>query len=81
MALYNTTLWLSSVNFINVLRTAFALIDPESVEKIDNLTVFFTLLGSAGVKGVRRTLMKSSPDHLPDENVQDSEDAENEESD
>ncbi len=51
----------SGVNFINVLLTAFALIDPESVKKIDNLTVFNTLLGSAGVKGVRRTLMKSSP--------------------
>jgi len=32
-----------SVNFINVLRTAFALVDPESIKKIDNLTVFFTL--------------------------------------
>jgi len=27
-----------AVNFINILRTAFMLIDPESVKKIDNLT-------------------------------------------
>jgi len=48
------------VNFIKVLHTAFALVDPESVKKIAKLTVFFTLLGSAGVKGVHRALMKSS---------------------
>ncbi len=51
------------VNFINVLHTAFTLVDPKSVKKIDNLTVFFTLLGSASVKAVRRTLMKLSPGH------------------
>ncbi len=50
------------VNFINVLRTAFTLTDPKIVNKIDNLTVFFTLLGSECVKAVRRTLMKLSPD-------------------
>ncbi len=49
------------VNFFNILHTAFALVDPKSVKKIDNLTVFFTLLGSASVKAVRRTLMKLSP--------------------
>jgi len=37
------------------------LVDPESVKKIENLTVFFTLLGSVGVKAVRRMLMKLSP--------------------
>jgi len=47
-------------NFIDVLRTAFTLVDPKSVKKIDNLTVSFTLLGSASVKAVRRTLMKLS---------------------
>jgi len=51
----------SSVNFTNILRAAFTLADPESVKKIDNLTVFSTLLGSARVKAVRRTLMKLSP--------------------
>jgi len=49
------------VNFINILSTAFALADPESVKKINNLNVFFTLLVSVGVKGVHRRLMKSSP--------------------
>ncbi len=28
------------VDFINVLRTAFTLVDPKSVKKNDNLTVF-----------------------------------------
>ncbi len=51
----------SGVNFINVLCTAFTLVDPKSVKKIDNLTVFFTLLGSARVKAVRRTLVKLTP--------------------
>jgi hypothetical protein len=36
-------------DFINVLREAFTILDPKSVKKIDNLTVFFTLLGSAHV--------------------------------
>ncbi len=31
------------VNFTYVLREAFTLLDPKSVNKIDNLTVFFTL--------------------------------------
>jgi len=49
------------VNFINIQHTAFLLVDPKSVKKIDNLTVFFTLLESASVKAVRKTLMKLSP--------------------
>jgi len=53
---------ISSVNFTNVLCAAFTLVDPESVKKIDKLTVFFTLLGSECVIAVRRTLMKLSPD-------------------
>jgi len=40
------------------------LIDPESVKKIDNLTVFLNVLGSARVKAARRTLMKLSSDSL-----------------
>jgi hypothetical protein len=39
----------SGVNFINVLRAAFTLVDPESIKKIENLTVFFTLLESAHI--------------------------------
>jgi len=50
------------LNFFNVLRTAFMLVDPKSVKKIDNLTVFFTLLGSTSVKAACRTLMKLTPD-------------------
>ncbi len=51
----------SGVNFINVLRTAFALVDPESVKNTVRSSVSFTLLGSMSVKAVRRTLMKLSP--------------------
>jgi len=35
------------VNFINILQAAFVSTDPQSIKKTDNLTVFFTLLGSA----------------------------------
>jgi len=51
---------LLGVNFTNILHAAFRLVDLENVKKIDNLTVFFTLLGSACVKAVRRTFMKFS---------------------
>ena len=49
------------VNFINVLRTAFALVDPESVRTQSSHQYLFTLLGSTNVKAVRRTLMKLTP--------------------
>ncbi len=49
------------VHFINIIRTAFTLVDPKSVKKIDNLNVFPTLLGSGCVKAVHRKLMKFSP--------------------
>jgi len=49
------------VNYINVLRTAFALVDPESVKIQLSNQCLFTLLGSTSVKAVRRTLMKLSP--------------------
>jgi len=52
---------LTRLNFINVLRTAFTLTDPESVKKRVKLSIFFTLLGSTSVKAVSRTLMKLSP--------------------
>jgi len=51
----------SGVNFTNVLCAAFTLIDHESIKKIDNLIVIFTLLGSVRVKAVHRMLMKLSP--------------------
>jgi len=43
------------------------LVDPERIKKIENLTVFFTLLGSARVKAVHRTLMKLSPGFMDTE--------------
>jgi hypothetical protein len=51
----------SGVNFINVLRTDFALVDPESVKSHQCL---FTLSGSTSVKAVHRMLMKLSPVRL-----------------
>ena len=47
-----------AVNFTNILRAAFTLADPKSAKKLLNLTAFFALLVSAGVKAARRTLMK-----------------------
>jgi hypothetical protein len=51
----------SGVSFTNILEEAYKLIDPKSVKKIDNLTVFFTLLGSVRKKAACRTLMKLTP--------------------
>ncbi len=48
-------------DFINVLRTAFLLVDPERVRTQSSCQYLFMLLGSTGVKAVRRTLMKSTP--------------------
>jgi len=59
--MYQTALPLPSVNFINVLRAAFVQADPKSVKKTDNLTVFYTLLGSEHSKAAHRTLMKLTP--------------------
>ncbi len=50
------------VNFINVLWAAFTCADPECAKKTYNFTVFFTLLGSVGIKAVHRMLMILSPD-------------------
>ena len=49
------------VNFSNVLQAAFTRADPKSEKKQLNVTVFFALLGSAGVKAARRTLVKLTP--------------------
>ncbi len=52
----------SGVNFIKVLPTAFTLVDPKSVKKIQlSHQYLFTLSGCARVKAVCRTLMKLSP--------------------
>ncbi len=53
---------MNGLNFINVLHTAFALVDPKSVKDTDDLTIIFTLLGSTGAKAVHRILMKLTPD-------------------
>jgi len=50
------------LNFINLLRTAFAHADPKSVKDTYDLTVFFMLLGSMIVKAVRKMLMKLTPE-------------------
>jgi len=56
---------LSGVNFTNILHAAFAHADPKSAKKkIDDLTVFFVLLGSAPVKALHKILVKSTPDDL-----------------
>ncbi len=49
------------VNFINVLCTAFALVDPESVKNTVKSSVSFYVFGIYKLKPVRRTLMKLSP--------------------
>ncbi len=52
----------AGVNFINVLRTAFTLVDLKSVRTQSSRQYLFTLYGSTSVKAVHRTLMKSTPD-------------------
>ncbi len=51
----------TGVNFINVLRTAFALVDPKNVKRYWGFDWILTLLGSMSVKAVHRMLMKFSP--------------------
>jgi len=46
-----------SVNLINVRQAATVRSDPESAT--DNLTVFFSLLGSGRVKAAHKMLVKS----------------------
>ena len=48
------------------LHAAFTCADPESAKgkKLLNLTVFFTLLGSASVKAVRKMLVKLTPGYI-----------------
>ncbi len=54
------------VNFINVIRTAFAHVDPKSVKRYGGFDLILTLLGDTSVKALRRTLMKLSPDAPPE---------------
>jgi hypothetical protein len=49
-------------NFINVLRTTFTLIDPESVKNTVSHQYLFMPSGSTSAKAVRRTLVKLTPD-------------------
>jgi len=51
----------TGLNFINVLLTAFTLIDPKSIKRHWWLNCIFTLLGSTRAKAVQRTLMKLTP--------------------
>ncbi len=48
----------SRLDFINVLCTAFALVDSESVRTQSSCQYHLTLLGPMSVKAVCRTLMK-----------------------
>ncbi len=50
------------VNFTNILQVAFALEDPKSAKITDDLTAFFTLLGSAHAKALSKMLVKSTQD-------------------
>ncbi len=51
----------SGLNFINVLCTAFAPADPESVKNQFRQQYIFTLLGSECIKAEPRTFMKLTP--------------------
>ncbi len=52
------------LDFINILRTAFTHVDPESVRIQSNPQYLFTLLGSTCAKAARRTLVKLTPDDV-----------------
>ncbi len=49
-----SALFQPGVNFIKVLRAAFARADPKSAKKTVKLSVFFALLGSAHIKASRK---------------------------
>jgi len=51
----------TGVNFTYILQVAFTHADPERAKKTDNLTVFFMLLGSLGIKALLKTLKKMAP--------------------
>ncbi len=47
--------------FINILRAAFARLDPESKKKIDNLTVFFCTFAICGCKSCSKNVDEIDP--------------------
>jgi len=49
------------LDFINVLRTAFTPVVPQSIRTQSSCQYLFMLLGPTSVKAVRRTLMKLTP--------------------
>ncbi len=49
------------VDFINVLHTAFTLVDPKSIKRYWRLDWVLTLSGSTSSKDVRRMLIKVTP--------------------
>ncbi len=54
-----------SISPVFYIHAVFRLVDPESIKKIDNLSVILTLLGSSRIKlYVYRTLMKLSQESL-----------------
>ncbi len=55
------------LDFINVLRTAFTPVAPQSIRTQSSCQYLFTLWGSTSVKAVRRTLMKLHPDVREDQ--------------
>jgi len=52
----------TDVNFINILCTAFALVDPENVKNTVKSSVSFYAFGIYERKSLRRMLMKWTPD-------------------
>ncbi len=51
----------AGVYFTNIIHPAFTHVDPETVKNTVKSSVSFTLLGSAWIKVVHRTLMTLSP--------------------
>jgi len=49
------------VNFINILRAAFAPVDPKSVKRYWQLDLILKLLGSMGVKAVSKYVGEIEP--------------------
>jgi hypothetical protein len=52
------------LNFTNIFTLSFYARRSQKRKKTDNLTLFFTFLGSTCMKAVRRALMKFSPSFL-----------------
>jgi hypothetical protein len=48
-------------DFTNILLAAFTRADHKNTKQTDNLTVFFVLLGYAGLKAARKHVGKNDP--------------------